>query len=459
MNRSGSNYVMMENGLSPVSHDFQQIGLALTILVFIAGLIGMAFWFFTTEVFSIRVSSGQWWFFLVIAALMVFLAEAYIIRRVIRGSIKAVTVGVTLVLMAALVYLGMKHKPFAPGNLKRRIGLVPAFEPRTGAPVEEISFTEYTPPVDTLTHEENLPPAIDQGNCGSCWAVASAIALSARYKKYLKDMDQELPMTPITTCAPAGVDAKDWFFSPQYILDRDEAHGQDQSKCLASSYGQCNGNDQIAGFLISQEGVPSLECVPYYAGDSGDCNTECGAPESEFLSCPENKRATKCIQPEGIEWSKCKDGSELKRTGQAYDVKYVKGEATMIRELVEHGPILCGINFYYKSDGTPAAWTLSKSSSLWGDYTDLVSKGYVVRPTMDGDEYRLDFNEGGHALVVYGFGEHQGVKYWNVRNTWGDGWGVEGNSRIERGINAWNIESLCGSAKVREYSNDQMSKK
>jgi hypothetical protein len=137
----------------------------------------------------------------------------------------------------------------------------------------------------------------------------------------------------------------------------------------------------------------------------------------------------------------------------------------MLKEIHDYGPILCGVNYYPKENGAGPAWALSKpieQGSLFGGYSDVISPAYIIKPEEDGAEYTKSGDCegcGGHALVVYGYGETKdGVKYWEIRNSWGSGYGNNGTARILRGVDAWNIEGegdshTCVSARVRDATN------
>ena len=49
----------------------------------------------------------------------------------------------------------------------------------------------------------------------------------------------------------------------------------------------------------------------------------------------------------------------------------------------------------------------------------------------------------GHAVTVVGYGVEDGVKYWHVKNSWGNEWGNRGFFRIIRGKNECGFGKRC----------------
>ncbi|XP_071961201.1 dipeptidyl peptidase 1-like [Antedon mediterranea] len=171
-------------------------------------------------------------------------------------------------------------------------------------------------------------------------------------------------------------------FSPQDVVD-------------CSEYAQgCDGGFPylIAGKYAQDFGVVEESCTPYLGKDS---------------SCTKNS---------------CK-------RYYASDYSYVGGfygacnEALMRIALVKNGPLAVGFEvlddfFQYKSG--------------------------IYQHTGLQDKFN-PFEETNHAVLVVGYGTDaaSGLKYWTVKNSWGDGWGEDGYFKIIRGVDEVGIESMA----------------
>jgi cathepsin H len=50
-----------------------------------------------------------------------------------------------------------------------------------------------------------------------------------------------------------------------------------------------------------------------------------------------------------------------------------------------------------------------------------------------------------HAVLATGYGTEKGLKFWNIKNSWGASWGVKGYFKMERDVN------MCGVAQCNAY--------
>jgi cathepsin X len=117
----------------------------------------------------------------------------------------------------------------------------------------------------------------------------------------------------------------------------------------------------------------------------------------------------------------------------ADDYGTVVGEANMMQEIYQHGPISCGI---------------VATSDLVHNY-----KGGIYTGVDDPDQ------EINHEVSIVGWGVERGQKYWIIRNSWGSAWGEHGFFRLARGINGGLgnllIESECSWVKPTDtWTND-----
>jgi len=215
----------------------------------------------------------------------------------------------------------------------------------------------------------------DQGNCGSCWAMAGAgagetrlcIATVAKFTGWLSG-------GYLTSCNPP-------------------------SSMRGTSDG-CDGGYADAGFKLLNDGGmptgsnnnPAEGCVPYFgSGDYADhWNSRSGAPE-----CPSD-----CTHdpytvplPEDLYF-----GTGVNPTNTE-NIQVAKSE------IVQYGPIVMAYTVYEDF----MAYTSGVYTHVYGSY------------------------QGGHAVMCTGYGESGGTQYLQCTNSWGSDWGENGCFKIKWG--------------------------
>jgi cathepsin L len=228
----------------------------------------------------------------------------------------------------------------------------------------------------------------DQGNCGSCWAMASTTAMSAHAE--LKGLPRHFSASQIVACTP------------------------NPNACGGT--GGCGGSTaELAFEYVLRAGVASGDDAFFEMG---------GVQGGGRTKCPEQAQVATEKATDGIVEA---DGREVHMLGSVDQDQYaMRGrrigmvgwaklpenrEDPIVQALVEQGPLYVAVA---AGDG-------------WFNYYNGVmspegcDRGHVVN----------------HAVVLYGYGikPHTrigDVKYWSIKNSWGRSWGEDGSIRLQR---------------------------
>jgi len=162
---------------------------------------------------------------------------------------------------------------------------------------------------------------------------------------------------------------------------------QDMVSCDTGDFG-CNGGylDVSMQFLVDT-GIRSEACVPYESGDGSEpsCAGDCTVAGED---------------------------NTFYHLSSAYDCA---GEAAIKNEIETLGPV--DVGFYVYQD------FFSYTSGVYSHQSGSLA--------------------GGHAVKIIGYGEEDGTPFWQVANSWGSTWGMDGFFRILRGTDECSIESQC----------------
>lgn len=121
-------------------------------------------------------------------------------------------------------------------------------------------------------------------------------------------------------------------------------------------------------------------------------------------------------------------GTRLRAANHRYVGGYYGGasEEAMMRDLVQNGPLVV---------------SLEPKNDL------MYYQGGIYK---SGSDVHTEWEQVDHALLLVGYGEENGQKYWTIQNSWGPEWGEKGFFRMARGINDSGVESIAVAADVVE---------
>eukprot|EP00887_Chlorella_sp_A99_P000091 scaffold16.g91.t1 len=200
----------------------------------------------------------------------------------------------------------------------------------------------------------------------------------------------------------AGTVGPDVMLARQALLNCAAFHG----------YGSgCDGGDVIDVLrYMKAYGLPDESCMPYSATDHSKYG-------KKAKKCPASGYCTNCMPLDGKDtcWA-IKSPIRYGLAGYAQlTEKGPAAELAMRNEIFNRGPLTCSM-------AVPEVFDYGYHQGIFRDDTN----------STDVD----------HDVEVVGWGEtDEGLKYWVLRNSWGTYWGELGFFRLERGVNALQIEA------------------
>lgn len=229
---------------------------------------------------------------------------------------------------------------------------------------------------------------LDQGGCGSCWAISSVAVLRAHSELFQRY--RHFSIQQVVSCAP------------------------NPHKCGGA--GGCSGaTAEIAMDYAAKVGLLTEDEFPYSAEDV-ECPSEVQMPESDALDV--DLAGTSLVgYGEGARpGTDAKPGMDTKAGLVGFQKLASNKVADLMLSIHNAGPVV-----------------VSVSAGGWSMYESGVYDGCTAGDPID------------HAVVLVGYGkdEKSGLKYWQIQNSWGDSWGERGFMRLARRDNQ-DEEADCG---------------
>lgn len=259
-------------------------------------------------------------------------------------------------------------------------------------------------------HPDCALPAVDQGSCGSCYAFAAAAMAGERICIATGQVAAPLSQQELVSC---GSSTQAEYTTPWCM--RDNAGGQ-MRKFTNGCHGATSFNALMYLHLF---GLPTRSCVPYVSGGGG--------PGVTHFETGSGGRVPLCST---LETQACRVNRHSHRL--SIPVPCPPGDVECIKSAIyAGGPVLAG-------------FTVTDEFRRYPNDPEFIYNGSSCETP--------ETPVGGHAVVLYGWGERDGLRYWLARNSWGPEWGVNGTFKIGFGVEGIEEKVLYSHADPDERS-------
>ncbi|CAH0765203.1 unnamed protein product [Bemisia tabaci] len=289
----------------------------------------------------------------------------------------------------SLVELGLLTGTFMEGR-KKELRLVKTFDPKW--PERDQIPKNFDARQKWRKMCPRIGEVVDQGRCGSCWAISAAGSFTDRYCIATNGKHQmRLSAANVLSC------------------------------CHDCGDGCDGGWEHLAWGYFNKHGLPTggrwnttEGCQPYNIPSpcKRSYNRHC-----PYKTCPMYDVTPKCQ-------TRCTNeayGKTLRKDRHFSGKEYAlpKDERAIMKEIMTHGPVTAAFIAMY-------------------DFPHY-KKG-VYMPTEGAAPL------GGHAVKVIGWGSHRNKPYWLVMNSWNQYWGDRGVVKMMRNHPSINLEDECWAA-------------